>query len=273
VKDAYLCDCYKNKIINKMIFTTLIYKALYWYISTVDKKNEVIFMNYGYHDATESIELHEIDEVNRYSIQLYHRLAKMVDVNEKNIVEIGCGRGGGIAYISKMFTPASAIGVDLNSKAVKFGNTHYELKNLKFEQGNAQSLHFDDESKDIVFNVESSHRYAKMDDFLSEVYRILKPGGYFLFTDFRYKDEMTDLVHLLAQYDFIKFDEQFINNEVNTALDLDAKRREALVEKYAPPFLQKALHNFAGNNGSTTYKQIKDGGIIYFVFCFQKPLK
>jgi len=230
-------------------------------------------MNYGYHDDTETIELHAIDEVNRYSIQLYHRLAKMVDVNEKKIVEIGCGRGGGIAYISKMFTPTSAIGVDLNAKAVKFGNSHYQLNNLKFEQGDAQKLGFENESKDIVFNVESSHRYPKMEAFLDEVYRILKPGGYFLFTDFRYKDDMSELVHLLAKYDFIKFDEQFINNEVNIALDLDAKRREALVKKYAPPFLQRALHNFAGNNGSTTYNQIKDGGIIYFVFCFQKPLK
>ncbi len=256
-----------------MKYASQIYKILYWYISTVDKKNEVIFMNYGYHDATETIELHAIDEVNRYSIQLYHRLAKMVDVNEKNIVEIGCGRGGGIAYITKMFTPASAIGVDLNEKAVKFGNTHYKLNALTFEQGDAQNLHFGNESKDIVFNVESSHRYPKMKNFLDEVYRILKHGGYFLFTDFRYKNEMSELVHLLDQYDFIKFDEQFINNEVNTALDLDSKRREALVEKYAPPFLQKALHNFAGNSGSTTYNQIKDSGIIYFVFCFQKPLK
>ncbi len=172
-----------------------------------------------------------------------------------------------------MFTPASAIGVDLNEKAVKFGNTHYKLNALTFEQGDAQNLHFGNESKDIVFNVESSHRYPKMKNFLDEVYRILKHGGYFLFTDFRYKNEMSELVHLLDQYDFIKFDEQFINNEVNTALDLDSKRREALVEKYAPPFLQKALHNFAGNSGSTTYNQIKDSGIIYFVFCFQKPLK
>jgi fatty-acid O-methyltransferase len=256
-----------------MKYASLIYKVLYWYISSVDKKNEVIFMNYGYHDDTETIELHAIDEVNRYSIQLYHRLAKMVDVNKKNIVEIGCGRGGGIAYISKMFSPTSAIGVDLNVKAVKFGNSHYQLNNLKFEQGDAQKLRFENESKDIVFNVESSHRYPKMEAFLDEVYRILKPGGYFLFTDFRYKNDMSELVHLLAQYDFIKFDEQFINNEVNIALDLDAKRREALVKKYAPPFLQRALHNFAGNNGSTTYNQIKDGGIIYFVFCFQKPLK
>ncbi len=256
-----------------MKFGSLIYKVIYWYISTVDKKNEVIFMNYGYHDASVTVELHEIDEVNRYSIQLYHRLAKMVDISEKNIVEIGCGRGGGIAYISKIYTPKSAIGIDLNAKAVKFGNSHYKLKNLKFEQGNAQSLQFDNESKDIVFNVESSHRYSRMELFLDEVYRILKPGGYFLFTDFRYKEDMAELVELLGQYNFIKFDEQLINNEVNIALDLDAKRREALVEKYAPPFLQKALHNFAGNNGSTTYNQIRDGGIVYFVFCFQKPLK
>lgn len=256
-----------------MTITSLIYKVLYWYISTVDKKNEVLFMNYGYHDSNESIELHSIDEVNRYSIQLYHRLAKMVDVNNKNIVEIGSGRGGGIAYITKMFAPASAIGVDLNTKAVQFGNSHYKLEKLKFEQGNAQCLSFNDETKDIVFNVESSHRYPKMDAFLSEVYRILKPGGHFLFTDFRYKKDMPALVHLLSQYDFIKFDEQLINEEVKAALDLDAKRREALVEKYAPPFLLKTLHNFAGNKGSITYNQIEDGGIIYFVFCFQKPLK
>lgn len=123
-----------------------------------------------------------------------------------------------------MFTPASAIGVDLNEKAVKFGNTHYKLNALTFEQGDAQNLHFGNESKDIVFNVESSHRYPKMKNFLDEVYRILKHGGYFLFTDFCYKNEMSELVHLLDQYDFIKFDEQFINNEVNTALDLDSKR-------------------------------------------------
>jgi len=254
----------------KMI--SLVYKALYWYISTVDKKKEVLFMNYGYHDSSEAIELLDIDEINRYSIQLYHRLAKMVDIKGKDIVEIGSGRGGGIAYITKRFEPASALGIDLDAKAAKFGNAHYKIDGLTFKHGNAQHLDIADNSIDIIFNVESSHRYPNMQLFLNEVYRTLKPGGNFLFTDFRYKKDMEALIQLLAKYQFVKFDEQFVNKEVVKALELDTIRREALVEKYAPLFLHKAFHDFAGNCGSPTFNNLISGEMIYFVFCFQKPL-
>jgi len=254
-----------------MNIISLVFKALYWYISTVDKKKEVLFMNYGYHDSSEKIELLDIDEINRYSIQLYHRLAKMVDIKDKDIVEIGSGRGGGIAYITKRFEPASALGIDLDAKAAKFGNAHYKIDGLTFKQGNALHLDLADDSIDIIFNVESSHRYPNMQLFLNEVYRALKPGGHFLFTDFRYKKEMDALIQLLAQYKFVKFDEQFINKEVVKALELDTIRREALVEKYAPIFLHKTFHDFAGNCGSPTFNSLISGEMIYFVFCFQKP--
>ena len=52
----------------KMAVPSVLFKLLYWYINTVDKKKEIIFMNYGYHDTEESIELPTNDEVNRYSI-------------------------------------------------------------------------------------------------------------------------------------------------------------------------------------------------------------
>ncbi|MEI6554825.1 MAG: class I SAM-dependent methyltransferase [Paludibacter sp.] len=254
-----------------MNFTSLIYKALYWYISTVDKNKEVLFMNYGYHDSFENIELLKVDEINRYSIQLYHRLAKMVDIEGKDIVEIGSGRGGGLAYITKTFKPSTALGIDLNSKASKFGNKHFKLNGLSFKQGNAQQLDLEANSIDIIFNVESSHRYPEMHLFLDEVYRSLKSGGHFLFTDFRPQGEMKSLIHLLSQYNFVKFDEQFINKEVVRALELDTERREALVNKYAPPFLRKSFHDFAGNMGSPTFKGLESGELVYFVFCFQKP--
>ena len=115
-----------------MDLTSLVYKALYWYISTVDRKKEVLFMNYGYHDSSEEIELHKTDEINRYSIQLYQRLAKMTEIEGKDIVEVGSGRGGGLAYITKRFNPSTALGIDLNSTAVKFGNRHYNQQGLSF---------------------------------------------------------------------------------------------------------------------------------------------
>jgi ubiquinone/menaquinone biosynthesis C-methylase UbiE len=254
-----------------MFFVSILYKAIYWYISTIDRKKEVLFMNYGYHDSTEEIELHKMDEINRYSIQLYYRLAKMVDIHQKDIVEVGSGRGGGLAYITKRFTPSTALGIDLNKKAARFGNAHYNLKGLTFRQGNAQQLDVPNDSVDVVFNVESSHRYTKMNLFLDEVYRILKPGGHFMITDFRVKKEMDKLIGLLAQYRFVKFDEQEINKEVVEALKLDHLRRKDLINRYAPPFLRRAFRDFAGSQGSPTFNDIMSGEMVYFVFGFQKP--
>ena len=254
-----------------MSIESLVFKALYWYINTIDKKKEVLFMNYGYHDSLEKVEPQSIDEINRYSIQLYHRLARMVEINHKDIVEVGSGRGGGLAYITKQFEPLSALGIDLDKKAAKFGNAHYKLKGLTFKQGNAQKLDLADDSIDVILNVESSHRYPKMKLFLDEVYRSLKPGGQFLITDFRQREKMKGLIHLLAQYKFVKFDEQMINQEVVKALELDDMRREKLVKRYAPLFLRRALHDFAGNMGSPTFNDIRSGEKVYFVFGFQKP--
>lgn len=256
-----------------MAVPSVLFKLLYWYINTVDKKKEILFMNYGYHDIEESIELHTNDEVNRYSIQLYHRLAKMVEIKDKDIIEVGSGRGGGLAYITKRFKPATAIGIDLDSKAAKFGNKQYNLKGLSFKQGDAQNLDLEKESVDIIFNVESSHRYPKMEHFLDSVYDALKPGGHFLYTDFRSKTDMPVLTHQLAKYDYIKFDEQFINEQVKLALEIDSARRVELVKRFVPFFLQKYINDFAGSQGSPTYKHIESGDMVYFVFCFQKPLK
>lgn len=249
---------------------SMIFKLLYWYISTVDKKKEVIFMNYGYHHEDEVIELHPADEINRYSIQLYHRLAKMGELEGKSLMEVGSGRGGGLSYVFRTFKPLKALGIDLNNTAVKFGNTHYNLDGLSFQQGDAQKLNVPSENFDVIMNVESSHRYPEVKLFLDEVYRCLKPGGKFLYTDFREKHEMEELLHLLSSYDYVKFDEQLINKEVVNSLDKDSERRVELVERLAPPFLKKYIHDFAGSKGSPTYNDFASEQKVYFVFCFQK---
>ena len=142
---------------------------------------------------------------------------------------------------------------------------------MKFEQGDAQKLNIEANSKDIVFNVESSHRYPKMEMFLAEVDRILKPGGYFLITDFRYKEEMDDLKTTLGKLNYKQFDEQIINDNVVAALECDTPRREGLVKKLTPKIIHKTALNFSGAVGSETFNQIKPGDYTYFVYGFQKP--
>lgn len=246
------------------------FKWWYWYVSKVDKNAEIQLMNYGYHDPEHIVTFDSKHESNRYSIQLYNHLVDHVSIENKDIVEVGSGRGGGISFLVEKYNPSSAIGIDLEEKAVQFSNKHHQHPNLKFYQGDAQKLHLKDASCDVVFNVESSHRYPDNKAFLSEVYRILRLEGHFLYTDFRYADELDSFKKELQHSGFTIIKEKVINKEVIHALDLDDKRRRDLVKKLTPFFLQKVALNFAGAINSPTYNHILNNKYVYFSYVLKK---
>lgn len=254
----------------KLNFRALMFRVWYWYISKVDKNAEVIFMNFGYHDHNMMLKLNNQDEPNRCSIQLYHRMVNKFDLKGKSILEIGSGRGGGLAYIMTTFSPQKALGIDLNHKAIKFSNRFYKLNGLEFMQGNAQKLSLEDNSFDFILNVESSHRYLDFNAFVNEVYRILKPDGYFLFTDFRHNLEFNKMEEILESFNLKLIEKQKINEQVALALKMDSERRINIVKKLAPKFLHKTAINFSGAEGSETYRKFITDEFIYYLYIFQK---
>ena len=163
----------------------------WWYqrISKAHNKVEFRFMNYGYIDS-ESPELDSSDEAYRLFIQLYHMNIRDVSLENKEVLEVGSGRGGGASWIAKTMKPSSLIGLDFSREAVSLCNKWYEQENLDFREGNAQDLPFQKNSFDVVYNVESSHCYGDMSKFVSEVFRVLKNGGNFCWTDFRDEETM-----------------------------------------------------------------------------------
>jgi len=227
-------------------------------------------MNYGYSDSTQSVKLDPEDETNRYSIQLYHHLVKAVKMNKKDILEIGCGRGGGLDYINRRFAPEMARGIDLDNKAVTFCNCNYPDNEISFLQGDAQNLGIENNSFDVIINVESSHRYPDMAAFLGEVTRILRPGGHFLFTDFRYDHEIAQLDDYLDTLGMTLIKREDITSRVVAALDLDDERKRSLVRKLVPGILQKTALNFAATIGSKTYNKFLSGKFVYYSYIFQK---
>jgi SAM-dependent methyltransferase len=256
----------------KFNFRERLFRFWYWYVNKVDKEGDILFMNYGYSDQDQEIPIDEENEPDRYPIQLYHHLASTTGIKNKDIVEIGCGRGGGLYYITKNFSPASAKGVDLDKQAVSFCNRHYRLDGLTFVQGDAQNLiSLGNNTCDVVINVESSHRYPDMTSFLGEVFRILRPNGYFLFADFRYDFEMEDIKKELVLSGMSVIKERCINQQVVAALELDDERRRKLVKKLVPGFLHKTALNFAGTIGSETYNRFASRKYIYFSYVLKKP--
>ena len=227
-------------------------------------------MNYGYSKDNHKIELDENDEKNRYSIQLYHLVATGVDIRGKDILEVGCGRGGGLSYIYRYFSPNSLTGVDLNRKAINFCNKKYSTERIIFLQANAQKLNFQKDSFDVVINVESSHRYSQKDIFLDEVYRVLKPNGFFLFADFGNEIEIEKLNTQFEKSNFqlVKFEN--ITDNVIEALKLSTPSREELIKKLLPKFLQNLGRNFAATAGSATYNFFLTKKFEYVFYVLKK---
>ena len=104
------------------------------------------------------------------------------------MLECSSGHGGGASYLTRTLKPASYTGLDFNADGVAFCKKRHKLPGLDFVQGDAKNLPFPDESFDAVINVEASHIYPDFDRFVSEVKRVLRPGGHFLYVDFRNRD-------------------------------------------------------------------------------------
>lgn len=219
----------------------------YEFISALKPRHDVLFMNFGYDDSgSEPIPLEPQDEVNRYPLQLYHHLARHIDWTNADALEVSSGRGGGASYIVRRFKPRSYHGLDLSSRAVAFCRSHHVLPGLTFEHGNAEELQFADGSFDVVVNVEASLYYPHAHKFFEHVRRVLKPGGYFLYTDLRFEEEEAAWIEQVRSIGLKVIKTRDITANVLKGLELDRERRIHLVNANAPAPLRKRFYFMSG---------------------------
>jgi ubiquinone/menaquinone biosynthesis C-methylase UbiE len=102
----------------------------------------------------------------------------------KRLLDIGCGNGIGLKAITELLETSYALGIDLTSTAViNSHNNFYKADTINYIRSDAENLAVENESFDIVTNLESSHLYPRIEDFFSEVERVLSPGGFFCYAD------------------------------------------------------------------------------------------
>lgn len=236
----------------------------YWYVSRIDKEAEVTFLNYGF--APENDIGSVSDGLNKYPLGLYRHVVEPVDLEGKRVLEVGSGRGGGASYVKGEFKPARVDAVDLCENAVSFSQEHHGREGLSYHVGDAMSLDFEESSQDVVVNVESSHRYPDQASFFSEVRRVLKPGGRFLFTDFRDADRVGEMKMEMASQGLEILEERDITSNVVRALELDHDRKERLIRDKVPLLFRRVAREFAGSVGTRIYHDFADGRRRYLSF-------
>ena len=245
---------------------------LYDFLAGRYRQGDWTFMNYGY-DSPDMppLSLKPEDEADRCCIQLYHFVASSVDLTGKQVLEVGCGRGGGASYVKRYLGPAAVTGVDFSANAVEFCRNRHRVEGLSFRDGIAEALPFDDDSFDAVLNVESSHCYASMQQFLAEVHRVLRPNGFFLHADLRAGNRLAEWKRQLGDSGMRMVSEENITPHVLAALDRDNDRKAALIERFIPKLLVRPFRDFAGMRDSVIYDGFRTGGYTYRFFAMQKP--
>lgn len=249
-------------------------RTAYQVIGLRMRRNDDPFMNYGYaplDDSEPDVNLTGFEIPNPMSAYLYHRVASGADLRDKDVLEVGCGLGGGSAFLMHSCDPRSVVGLDFAGRSIARCRERYHLPGLTFRQGDAENLPFSAGSFDAVVNVESSHCYPDAPRFFSEVARVLRPGGSFLIADLRPAADLAAMRGQLQAAGLVIAEEEMITANVVHALERDGTRREQFVASRVPHVLQKTVLEFMGARGSQIYEDLKSHRVEYVRFVLKKP--
>ncbi len=110
-----------------------------------------------------------------------------IDLENKRILEIGCGRGGFAIFFHEKYEDKfkEYLAADFSDSAIAMGKEYahnQNLKNIQFELQDIQNIKHDDNSFDIVISFETVEHVPNCRKAINELFRVLKPGGKLILT-------------------------------------------------------------------------------------------
>lgn len=229
------------------------------------------FLNYGY-VPTLSPQYSKIQlpdhVVNKNSVRLVLELIGDCDLKDRRILDVGCGRGGTVFVIKQFFKPQSVQGLDLSPNAIASCRANHHYDNVVFDEGDAEKLPFNREQFDVVTNIESSHSYPNLSAFYTEVFRVLVPGGCFLYTDIMPQEATAGYLTMLEKTGFTMELERDITANVLLSCDEVARARVGAYDAGNDP---EMMGNFLAAPGSQVYEDMRSRRWSYRLYRFRKP--
>jgi ubiquinone/menaquinone biosynthesis C-methylase UbiE len=270
-------EIFSNHGAGQRLWTTVLYDEVYRAFAF-----KPVFMNLGFVELgpeLDSFALAPPEEPFRAFIQMYRHVLRHGDLKDKDVLEIGCGAGGGAAFIARYYHPKSITGIDLLPVNITAAEARGSAPGLTFAVGDATSLQFPDNSFDVVVNIESSHCYSSIEKFFSEVKRVLKPGGVFLFADHRPVRDEWGADRTLAALDqqirgtgMAILNEEDITPNINAASDMLNQGKEFMLTMSGiRGFEQTHFREIMHCRGTRNYDKLKSGEWQYRYYALQKP--
>ena len=233
-------------------------------------QRRLAFMNYGYAPLTPGETqpvLAAEDREFQYHVNLFNEVYRHIDCAGLDVLEVGCGQGGGVYYSARYLKPRRITGVDLSPVNIATARATFPLENVVFQVGNAMQLPFVRRSFDVVVNIESSHLYPDAPRFFREARRVLRAGGSFLFTDLGPVERMRGLRAQFEAAGFAVRVARDITANVMEAIRKDNDRRLQLLRYMAKSEEQlKGLEEWARVPGSQGFDRYRRGEDQYWAY-------
>jgi len=231
-----------NRQLDKSLFGNFSFYLNFGFVSNLNQEFAVVHM-------PEHV-------MNRSSMKLILEVLGDCPLNNRMILDVGCGRGACAAVIAEFFQPKHYIGLDLSNNAVRFCHARHRYDCVAFYQGDAENLPFRTASMDVVINVESSSSYPSLRAFYREVFRVLASGGHFLYSDVLPTRQMSESAEFLKSIGFEMLRDRDITTNVLLSCDEVARNR---MQAYQRLGQDGVLSNFLGAPGSHVYEEMKSG--------------
>ena len=211
----------------------------------------------------------------RFQLQMYDELWQLLEksgwAGSGRVLEISCGRGGGLSHLVSRHPATIAIGLDFSRVAVASCASRYAaVDQLRFVAGDARALPFADNCFDVVIDVEASNWSGEGGVLFREVARVLRPGGAFLYADSRITRKVPKIASALETAG-LRGELYDITDNVRRSCDEDTPRRLRLLRAAIPwpfrPLFASGMKSYAGVTGSHMHEKFRTHRREYFMGC------
>ena len=202
--------------------------------------------------------------INLNSVKLVCETIGDCDLTGADVIGVGCGRGGTEWLLARHYGVRSVTGMDLSHAATAFCRRAHGPVGGRFVNGDAEYLPFASACCDAVTSIESACDYPNRVGFYSEVCRILRPGGVFLYADV-FMQGVTPAVCL----DFfggigatIERHDDVTHNVMASCTEVSDRRLRAFAETGQ----EQTMHNFMNAPGSELFRAMEEGTATFDIF-------
>lgn len=108
-------------------------------------------------------------------------IEKMGVQPEAQVLDVGCGSGWASRLLAEKARDGRVVGIDISDEMIRVAReSSGAFPNLTFEVASAEDLPFANSQFTDAFSMESLYYYVDMTRALTEIHRVLKPGGLFV---------------------------------------------------------------------------------------------